>query len=228
MGAGLERIGKARAMLHSAPLAEIADQVSSRLLPAGNPVLYWDRFLIVALAPGQARARARIDRIPAAASIEDIEALCRARPDRADLYRRRLRDGQRCLVIHEDGRIAARMWVVGDRPVHDSNSGLRFVAPARPALWCHDIFVEPAYRNRGLFAALMWGTLEREAERRLHLYGEVHFLNHASIQAHQAFGHRVIQRVTVVSVLGLKVFVIEDGRGHTTVQGHHSWRVRHI
>jgi GNAT superfamily N-acetyltransferase len=228
MARGLERLGQVGVMLRNGQLAELVDQVSSRLMPAGNPVLYWDRFVVVALDPGQARAPTRIDRIPVVASLEDIEALCRARPDRSDLFRRRLSEGQRCLVIHEGGRIVARMWVVGDRPVHETNSGFRFVAPARPALWCHDIFVEPSHRRRGLFAALMWGALEREPDRRPHLYGEIHHLNHASLRAHQAFGHRVNQTVTVVSVLGLKVFGSKDPRGNTSVRGHHSFRVRHV
>jgi GNAT superfamily N-acetyltransferase len=228
MGSALKRVGRARALLQKGQLAERLDQVSSRFLPAGNPLLYWDRFLVVALAPGQARPPARVERIPVLASIEDIEQLCRAHPDRAALFRRRLDEGQRCFVIHEEGRIVARQWVVGDRPVHDTNSGLRFVTPARPALWCHDIFVEPAYRQRGLFAALMWGVLEREAERRPYLYGEIHFLNEASIRAHLTFGHRIIRSVTVVSVLGWKTYAIRDERGHTTVEGHHAWRVRHI
>jgi GNAT superfamily N-acetyltransferase len=111
--------------------------------------------------------------------------------------------------------------------VHDTNSGLRFVAPARPALWCHDIFVEPAHRRKGLFAALMAGLLERE-DGRPRLYGEIHFLNQPSLRAHQAFGHRILQTVTVVSVLGLKVFALADERGHRTVQTHHTWQVPHL
>jgi GNAT superfamily N-acetyltransferase len=228
MGRPLARIDKARALLRQGQYAELLDEVSSRLLPAGNPLLYWDRFVIVALAPGQARRPARVDRTPVAATVEDIEAMSRARPERAALYRRRLDQGQRCFVIREDGRIVARQWVVGDRPVHATNSGLRFVPPARPALWCHDIFVEPAHRKRGLFAALMWSTLERETERRPHLYGEIHFLNQASIRAHLGLGHRIIRTVTVVSLLGWKAYALEDERGRTSLQGHHAWRVRHI
>jgi GNAT superfamily N-acetyltransferase len=228
MGLPLARMDKARALLRQGQYAELLDQVSSRLLPAGNPLLYWDRFVIVALAPGQARRPARVDRTPVAATVEDIEAMSRARPERAALYRRRLDEGQRCFVIREDGQIVARQWVVGDRPVHETNSGLRFVPPVRPALWCHDIFVEPAHRKRGLFAALMWSTLERESERRPHLYGEIHFLNQSSIRAHLGLGHRIIRTVTVVSVLGWKAYALEDECGRTSVQGHHAWRVRHI
>jgi hypothetical protein len=77
---GLERLGQVGVMLRNGQLAELVDQVSSRLMPAGNPVLYWDRFVVVALDPGQARAPTRIDRIPVVASLEDIEALGRAGP----------------------------------------------------------------------------------------------------------------------------------------------------
>ena len=49
--------------------------------------------------------------------------------------------------------------MVGDRPVFDTNSGLRFAPPARPALWCHDILVAPAFRMRGYFLSLMQNAL---------------------------------------------------------------------
>jgi GNAT superfamily N-acetyltransferase len=224
----LARLDRARTLLRQGQYAELLDQVSSRLLPAGNPLLYWDRFLIVGLSPGQARQPVRIEHLPVAASVDDIETLGRARPDRAELFRRRLSEGQRCYVIHEDGRLVARAWVVGDRPVHDTNAGLRFVPPARPALWCHDIFVEPEQRGRGLFAGLMLHAASQHPLERPHLYAEIHFLNQASIRAHLGLGYRVIRTVTVVSVLGLKTYAIEDERGHATIESHHSWRVRHL
>jgi GNAT superfamily N-acetyltransferase len=226
----LERLGKARTLLQRGHYAELLDQISSRFLPAGNPLLYWDRFVIVALADADARPpRRRPDRAPVLATPADVEILGRERPDRAALVRRRLREGQRCFVIHEDGKIVARQWVVGDQPAYDTNSGLRFVPPSRPSLWCHDIFVDPAYRMRGYFVALMLNGLLRTPDQPApHLYGEIHFLNHGSIRAHLSFGYRVIRTVTVVSVLGWKVYRIERADGPAALETRHAWRVRHI
>jgi GNAT superfamily N-acetyltransferase len=233
LSAPLARIDKARALLQQGQYAELLDQVSSRVLPAGNPILYWDRFVIVGLDPGQVHPpERRLDSLPVPASPEDLEAIRRARPERAALVQRRLEEGQRCFVIHDEGKVVARQWVVGDQPAFPTNSDLRFVPPTRPALWCHDIFVEPAYRKRGFFASLMLNTLSvltiGPGQQPPHLYGEIHFLNHASLRAHLRLGYRVIQTVTVISVLGWKVFRSEDDRGHATLHGHHAWRVRHI
>ena len=226
----MHQLGKARTLLQRGQYAELVDEVSSRFLPAGNPVLYWDRFVIVGLAPGHAHPSAkRLERVPVPASAGDLEALRRARPERADLIQRRLDQGQRCYVIREGGEIAARQWMVGDRAIYDTNSGLRFVPPARPALWCHDIFVAPAFRMRGFFLSLMQNALAMGPDGKAsHLYGEIHFLNHASVRAHLRFGYRVIQTVTVVSVLGWKVFRIEDDHGHARLHTQHAWRVPHL
>jgi hypothetical protein len=224
----LQQLGRARALLQRGEYAELVDQVSSRLMPAGNPVLYWDRFVIVGLAPGHAHPSAT-RRLPVPASAGDLELIRRSRPERAELIQRRLDEGQRCYVIREGNELAARQWVVGDRPVFATNSGLDFAPPARPALWCHDILVAPAFRMRGYFLSLMQNALGLgPGGRASHLYGEIHFLNHASLRAHLRFGYRVIQTVTVVSVLGLKVYRIEDDRGRPGYRVQHAWRVRHI
>jgi hypothetical protein len=227
----MRQLDRLRALLEKGDYAELVDQVSSRLMPTGNPVLYWDRFVVVGLAPGHAHASVRrLERsAPVPASAADLEALRRERPERAALIQRRLDEGQRCYVIRERGEIAARQWVVGDRPVYDSNSGLQFAPPARPALWCHDILVAPAYRMRGFFLAMMQNALGLGPDGRpSHLYGEIHFLNHPSLRAHLRFGYRIVQTVTLVSVMGLKVYRIEDDHHQVTIKTRHAWRVRHI
>jgi GNAT superfamily N-acetyltransferase len=227
-GTTILRLGKARDLLRRRQYAQLADQITSRCLPAGNPVLYWDRCVIVGLAEPRAPSR-RIDCQPVAAGPDDIEALCRQRPDRAALIRHRVAEGQRCYVVHENGKIVARQWLVGDRPAYDTNSGLRFVPPARPALWCHDIFVDPACRMRGYFVALMRNALTLGSDgRRPYLYGEIHFLNEASIRAHLGLGYRILRTVTVLSVLGAKVYRLEDDEGRISYEARHAWRVRHI
>jgi GNAT superfamily N-acetyltransferase len=223
----VDRLGKARVLLQRKQYAQLVDQLSSRYLPAGNPVLYWDRCVIVGLA--EPRPPGRRLETPVPASAADIDALCLQRPDRAALIRHRLREGQRCFVIRDGDRVVARQWLIGDRERYDTNSGLRFVPPQRPSLWCHDIFVDPAYRMRGYFVALMNNALTLgPAGERPHLYGEIHFLNEASIRAHLGLGYRIIRTVTIVSLLGWKVYRVEDGEGQVTHEARHAWRVPHI
>lgn len=225
----VDRFLKARDLLGRGQYAQLADQITSRYLPAGNPVLYWDRCVIVGLVePPRAPSR-RSECQPVAATPEDIDQLCGLFPERAALFRRRVAEGQRCYVIRDGERIVARQWIVDDRPAYDTNSGYCFVPPARPSLWCHDIFVDPACRMRGYFVALMRNALTLGPQgQRPYLYGEIHFLNEASIRAHLGLGYRVIRTVTVVSVLGGKVYRLEDDEGNARYQARHAWRVRHI
>jgi GNAT superfamily N-acetyltransferase len=224
----VDRLTKARALWQRGQYAQLVDQICSRYLPAGNPLLYWDRCVIVGLAEARPPAR-RVTAQPVAATDEDIAALCRQHPDRAALFRRRRAEGQRCFVIRDGDRIVARQWMVGDRDCYDTNSGFRFVPPARPSLWCHDILVDPAYRMRGHFVALMNNAVALGPPgQRPRLYGEIHFLNEASIRAHLGLGYRVIRTVTVVSVLGYKVYRVEDGDGRASYEARHAWRVEHI
>jgi GNAT superfamily N-acetyltransferase len=229
-GTIVDRIGKVRALLERKDYAQLLDQVSSRLIPAGNPVLYWDRFVIVELSPSHARPpRRRPAETPVPATAADLQAICREHPDRRALFERRVREGQRCYIIRDGEKVVARQWLIGDKPVYDTNAGMRFVPPVRPAAWCHDIYVDPAYRMRGYFVAMMMNALGvAPPDRPAHLYGEIHFLNEGSIRAHRSFGYRVIRTVTVVSVLGLKAYRIEEDGGKAHLETRHAWRVRHI
>ena len=57
---------------------------------------------------------------------------------------------------------------------------------------------------------------------------EIHFLNEASIRAHLGLGYRVIRTVTVISVLGWKVYRVVDEEGRAGYEARHAWQVRHI
>ncbi len=221
------RLAGLRALLARGEYSAALAQATSRVMPAGNAVAYWDRFVIVELTKPRLSPRA-----PPAALVEatrsDLERLCAAFPAHAEAFRRRAAEGQRCFVIKDADNIVARQWLIRDRPSYTSNSGLEFAPRARPSLWCHDIYVDPAYRMRGHFVALMLNA-QRPCEdgRRPRLYGEIHFLNERSLRAHASLGFRVIHHVTVLSVAALKLYVIQNDRGQRTFSHRWLWHVPH-
>jgi GNAT superfamily N-acetyltransferase len=219
------KVERARTLIAQRQYAELLDVVSYRVMPAGNPVLYWDKFSIFELIEPRPIRRAPAQR-PELATAADIDELCARFPDRAELFRRRVQDGQRCLVVREDGRITGRIWMMVDRPSYPTNAGMIFMPPAQPSVWCHDIFVDPMYRMRGHFVSFMQEAL-RQTVVRPRLYGEIHFLNRASIRAHESFGFRAIRDVTVVSALGLKVYHQKDPDGQRSWDYRYALRVPH-
>ncbi len=225
----LHKVDRARTLFAAKEYAQLMDQVSCQLIPPGNPLLYWDRLVIVELVQQrQLQQTARQSVVLAMA--EDIEHLCQTLPDRAERFRRRIAEGQRCYVIKDGDRLVARQWVIDDPPFFTTNSGWIFTPPARPALWCHDIFVDAAYRMRGHFVALMQnaqrvGTRDGGVPS---LFGEIHFLNQGSIRAHESLGFRIIRTVTLVSCLTMKTYVVDHPDGHREIEHRRLGRIPHL
>lgn len=222
------KLAMAGALLRQGEYARFFDRVSDHVLPTGNPVFYWDRFLIVELDPHGASGLEGAGPPKAVfARQDDIDELCASTPERAAVFRRRVAAGQECVVIREGGRITARLWLMRDHAAFPSNSGMNFSPHGLPSLWCHDIFVDPAYRRRGHFAAMMREAAHSARGRRPRLYAEIHHLNRASIEAHRRFGFRPVREVLVLSILGLKLYFIRDEEGRLSIEHRYALRLDH-
>lgn len=221
----LRKVERAKALLASGSYAQLLERLSEQVIPVGNPVFYWDRFVIVELAEPR-RIVGGADVFPA--TDQDVQRLCAQHPDEAARFTKRIADGQRCLVIRDGDMIAARAWVIPQRPCYCSNSAYPFHPPHQPSIWCHDIHVERPYRRRGYFGALMEAARRLETrDRPPRLYAEIHFLNEASIRAHESFGYEIIRDVVVLSWLGLKTYVVTDERGRRWLDYRYALKVQH-
>ena len=208
----------------------IADELLSRLVPAQNPFLFWDKFLVLGLdepppLPG------RPPREPVRATLEDMQLLCAQVPDRAEQFQRRLDDGHECYVLrdgptgHGGDHIVARQWIVPDRAELATNSGWRFVPPARPAIWMYDLYIDPAYQLRGHFVGFMENTQRERHGVRPHVYAEVHFRNERSLRSCLRYGFEVVCEVTVWTLLGLRLYVARDAGGRRTISARFGFRI---
>jgi GNAT superfamily N-acetyltransferase len=188
----------------------VADEVFSRVLPPQNPYFNWDKFLVLGLAAPQT-ALARPPSYPTRATLRDMQALCAQHPEQAEVFARRLEEGQECHVYRDGDRIVGRQWLIPDRADYATNGGWRFVPAVRPALWVHDLYIEPAYRLRGYFVGFMENALRARDGERPHVYAEVHFRNDPSLKACLRYGYQVVQEVSIWTLLGVRLYVAKDG-----------------
>lgn len=189
----------------------VADEIIGRLVPA-NPIFFWDKFLVI----GTDGPRTRLGRAgppPTLARPEEIERLCLQFPDKAARFRARVAEGQECWIFRSGDRIVARQWLIRDREAFLTNAGLRFAPPERPAIWAHDLYIDPAYRLRGYFVSLMQNALAPVAGLQPRVYSEVHFRNRASLGSCVRFGFEVVQEVSFWTVLGLRLYVARPRSG---------------
>lgn len=211
----LRRLGELRKLAAARKYDALADELIGRLFPAPNPLLFWDKFVIVGL--GEARSRARAVAPPVLAAASDIEQLCTQHPGRAARYRRRVADGQECWIYRDGERIVARQWLIGDRPLFDTNAGWKFRPPVRPAVWSHDLYIDPAYRLRGFFVGFMENARQPRAGTRPHVYAEIHFRNGASLNSCTRYGFEVVHEVTMWTLLGARSYVVKRPEGERRV-----------
>ncbi len=188
----------------------IADELLSRTI-GPNSLLCWDKFFVVGCGSARTADRAIVE--PVLASNADIDQLCERFPERASRFRERHADGQECYVFHDQGRVVARQWLIPDRASYASLSGWTFVPPTRPAVWVHDLFVDPGYRVRGHFVGFMNNALRKRDGRSPHVYAEVHFRNEASLRSCMRYGFEPIHEVTVWRLLGLRFYSFARGKG---------------
>jgi GNAT superfamily N-acetyltransferase len=217
-------LGRARALAQLVSAGEwdvAADEILSRAARPGNAFFYWDKLRLLELREPR-RAPGRPAPLPERAGPRDIDRLCAQYPHHAARFRRRLADRQECYVYRDGDRVVARQWLIPDRAAFRTNSGWTFVPPERPAVWVHDLFIEPAYRLRGYFVGFMDNALKQREGGRPGLYCEVHFRNRASLGSCQRYGWRVRHEVTVWTFLGLRLFAVRDPSGERNL----AWEYR--
>ncbi len=189
-----------------------------RVFPGGNPVFYCGRQLITRLSDIDrfeeicARANKRCNYDILMLDEGSRDKLITTFPHQKEKFERRIRQGVPCVLAKKDDEIIGYMWF--KEPQGDSfltNSMWLFRPGKMDGLWGFDIFVDPAYRMRGLFTYILYAVYE-EARRRGYetLYGEVFYTNEISIKSQMRIGYEIVKEVRYYSVLGLKIYVVED------------------
>jgi len=117
------------------------------------------------------------------------------------LFRRRLEDGDKCLVaINERGITAGYGWLsVGSRHVED-RTGCVFDFPDG-SIYAYDFYIHPRFRLTGLWVGFMQLILDSphyNPEAGLHCF--ISYGNTASLKPHIRYGFKLYQRKTILTL----------------------------
>lgn len=113
----------------------------------------------------------------------------KALPAERAVLRRRFAQGAECLALYRGETLVATLWfVVG--PYLEDEVRCRFVPlPARRCSWDFDVYVDPAHRLTGAFAAL-WDAADAELARRgvIASLSRISAFNPGSLRGHASLG----------------------------------------
>lgn len=119
----------------------------------------------------------------------------KALPSDRAVLKRRFAQGAECLALYRGETLVATLWfVVG--PYLEDEVRCRFVPlPPGRCSWDFDVYVDPAYRLTGAFAAL-WDAADAELARRgvVASLSRISAFNPASLRGHASLGAAAVGR----------------------------------
>ncbi|GAB1257173.1 hypothetical protein NBRC116494_16750 [Aurantivibrio plasticivorans] len=186
-----------------------------RLLPRGNPILYIGSQLVFELTDTEkfnklyTLVNKMCDHDIKIVQDKDVPQLCATFPESAELFKRRFAEGhKKCYVSLKNGEMTAHLWVTEPQMEYfNTNSLWKFYSGVTDAIWCFDGYVKPEHRMRGLFPYLM-GAIRNDYLTKGYRtqFGETDANNDMSLNTHLKVGYEIIWRITIVSILGLKIY----------------------
>jgi GNAT superfamily N-acetyltransferase len=139
------------------------------------------------------------------ATLADLDALA-CLQDKTPLFRRRFAEGDRCIIAVADGRIVGYEWF-SDGPVHhETGWGYRIAIPGG-YVYAYDAFIDPAYRNTGVwlrFKAYLAEWMAARGKRGVLTF--VDYGNRPSLRTHLRFGFQPTESVLALRIIGLRLF----------------------
>jgi acyl transferase domain-containing protein len=224
------RLRKAVKMLKTKEISPLLTIISRFIFPPNNYVFYWDKFFIMR----QTHFEDLTTKLPTSAIFaneQDINQLSFQLPQKADFFKRKWAEGQKCIIVRDQskGNIIAYCWLIFDRTKFRTNSSWTFVPPSPTAIWADDAYIDEHHRLRGPYLALL-RTLRKisESNNRCPIYSEIHYSNTSSLQAAKTSGAKVIRTICFFSLFGFKIFLIKDPANKLTIDHTFSLKVKYI
>lgn len=174
------------------------------------------------------------------ATTDDLDALARLQ-DRKALFRQRLAQGDRCIIAISDGRVVGYEWFTDSSVHHETGWGYRITVPGG-YVYAYDAFIEPAYRNTGVWLRFKAHLAQWMAARGKHgVLTFVDYGNWPSLRTHLRFGFQPTESVLALRIVKLRLFRTVRAVSTATwsyfawltlqpspVHLHHATRVLHV
>jgi GNAT superfamily N-acetyltransferase len=139
------------------------------------------------------------------ATLDDLDALTRLQ-DKGALYRQRFAEGDRCVVALVGDRIIGFEWFSESASHHETGWGYRITIPGG-YVYAYDAFIDPAYRNTGVWLRFKAHLADWMAARGKHgVLTFVDYGNWPSLRTHLRFGFQPADTVVALRVLGIRFF----------------------
>jgi GNAT superfamily N-acetyltransferase len=173
------------------------------------------------------------------ATLDDLDAVARLQ-NRKPLFRQRLDEGDQCVIAVIDGRVVGYEWF-SDHPVHHETGWGYSVTIPCGYVYAYDAYIDPAYRNTGLWLRFKAFLADWMAARgRLGVITFVDYGNWPSLRTHLRFGFQPTESVLALRIAGLRLFRKMRAIGttlwsyllwltmHPPVPLHHAARALHV
>ena len=171
------------------------------------------------------------------AAVDDLDGLCRLQ-DKRDEFERRFHAGDVCIVACAQGHVVGYEWFC-DSPMHHEIGWGYSIAVPSDYVYAYDAFIDPAYRNTGV-----WVRFKQHLAGWMAAHGKhgvltfVDYGNWPSLRTHLRFGFQPTGSVLALRIIGVTLFRKMRAVGVTAWSYlawvvmyphlHHAARVAHI
>lgn len=175
-----------------------------------SSLFFYDRFFILHLRvqPGRpSPLRGRLGGIVVRpVTPADDEPLQKMAP-RSDAYAARRADGSVGLIADDGSRAAGMIWIKQTAVHYEDDVEFPVTLPPN-SLWQFDLYVDPAYRLRGVWILLEEAVTAYASARGItDLFGLTKALNAPSVNAHLRYTYEIVEEIISLRVLGLRMYV---------------------
>jgi GNAT superfamily N-acetyltransferase len=139
------------------------------------------------------------------ATVDDLGRLAQLH-DKTPLFSARFAAGDRCLVALVQGRVIGYEWF-SDNPVHHETAWGYQIAIPDGLIYAYDAYIDPPYRNTGVWLRFKAHLAEWMAARGKHgVLTFVDYGNWPSLRTHLRFGFEPTETVLALRIVGLRLF----------------------
>lgn len=199
----VELLREGRALL----FAEKLLNKTSHLLHSS--LFFYDRFFVLHFRVQSGRPSPLAGRfsgfVVRAVTPADDERLQKMAP-RSDEYAARRAGGSVGLIADDGGRAAGMIWLKQTAVHFEQDVEFPVTLPPH-SIWQYDLYVDPAYRLRGVWILLEEALTAYAAARGVtDLFGLTKALNKPSVNAHLRYDYDIVEEIITLRLLGLRLY----------------------
>jgi len=193
-------------LIRSRKLLHILIWVEERWIP--RKLFYYHKMYTIVFSGTANRFQKPINIVIRQASPNDLSKMLQCY-DKKSEFIDRFSKGDLCFVGEYKGDIVSMVWICFKEYYVERDDFLFLLG--EDGAFIYDGFTHPAHRMRGMHVYLLNDVIEflsRKGESKI--YGHIDHENDLSMQTHIRFGFRVLEEISFLNFLGLRLHVIKN------------------